>query len=158
MHDEGQATLGPGKSLERVPQFAASGRFALKFSTPRWVPGKPQWPAFECQPPVANWSGFDRLAFTVVNPGEHPQVIALFISDSKVPTRQGLSYLLRLAPFSYTPAVVPLAQLAEKKVSPADIQVMHFYTSEPPGDMAIFMDRFTLLREGESRIARFPGG
>lgn len=116
MQDERQATPGSGKSLERVPQFAASGRFALKFPTPRRVPGKPLWPAFECQPPVTNWSGFDRLAFTVVNPDEHPRMMALFISDSKVPTRQGLSYQLRLAPFSYTPAVVPRARGGDRKL------------------------------------------
>jgi hypothetical protein len=36
MHDEGKATLGPEKTLERTERFATSGRFALKFSTPGW--------------------------------------------------------------------------------------------------------------------------
>ena len=153
MRDEGGAGLGPGKTVERAEQFATSGRFALKFSTPKWQPGQPRWPAFECQPPVSNWSGFDRLAFDVTSVSEQPQTLSLFISDSKTPTRQGLAYTARLAPSSYTPVVIPLAQLEEKKVNPADIHVVHFFTSEPPGLMTLFLDRFVLLKPGEAAPA-----
>jgi hypothetical protein len=149
MHDEGSASLGPGKTLERIAQFATSGRFALKFSTPRWQPGRPQWPAFECRPPISDWSGFDRLAFDVTSTSTEPQTLSLFISDSKIATRNGLPYMARLAPSSHTSVVIPLAQFAEKKVNPADIRVMHFFTSEPPGDMTLFIDHLTLLKPGE---------
>ncbi len=153
LHDEGKPTLGPGKTLECAERFATSGRFALKFSTPRWRTGLPQWPAFECRPPVTDWSGFDRLVFDVTNPGEPAQTLSLFISDGKTPTRQGLAHTARLAPFSHTAVVIPLAQLAEKKVNPADVRVLHFFTTEPPGDMAVFIDRLVLLRKGETAPA-----
>ena len=121
IHDEGKTALGSETTLERAERFATSGRFALKFSTPGWREGKPQWPSFDCRPPVADWTGFDRLAFDITSVSHQPQGLSLFISDSKTPTRRGLHYTVRLAPFSYTPVVIPLAQLAEKQINPADI-------------------------------------
>lgn len=149
LHDEGRTTLGAGKTLQRVEQFATAGRFALRFATPRWQPGLPQWPAFEIDPPVTDWSGFDRLAFDVTNIGEFPQLLALFVTDAKTPTRAGLSHQIRLAPCSHTSVVIPLAQLAEKKVNAAGIRVLHFFTAEPPGDMTVYLDRLLLLTPGE---------
>lgn len=148
-HDERKTTLGAGKTVERVEQFATSGRFALKFATPKWKTGLPQWPAFEADPPVTNWSGFDRLVFEVTNPGEYPQKLSLFITDSKIATRQGLAHHAALAPFSHTQVVIPLARFAESKVNPADIRRIHFFTTEPPGDMAIFLDHLALLKKDE---------
>ena len=150
LHDEGKTPLGPETTLERAERFATSGRFALKFSTPGWQEGKPQWPSFECRPPVADWTGFDRLAFDITCVSEQPQGLSLFISDSKIPTRRGLHYTVRLAPFSYTSVVIPLAQLAEKQINPADIRVIHIFTTEPPGDMTVYVDRLMLLKPGEA--------
>ena len=150
MHDEGKAGLGPGKELKVVERFATSGRHALKFSTPAWKTGMPQWPAFECQPPVTNWSGFDRLHLEITNPGERSQTLCLFVSDSKIPTRKGLAQSITLPAFSYSPVSISLDQFAEKGVNPSDIRVMHFFTTEPPGDMAVYLDRILLLEKGES--------
>jgi hypothetical protein len=149
MHDEGQTGLGAGKTLERVERFATSGRFALKFTTPRYEPGRPQWPAFECRPPLANWTGFDRLVMDVTSASDAPQTLSLFISDTKVPTRNGLAFTARLAPGSFSQVVIPLSQLAEKQVNPADIHVIHFFTSEPPSGLTLYLDRLVLLKPGE---------
>lgn len=150
LHDEGKTTLGGGKTLEREEQFATSGRYALRFATPKWRAGLPQWPAFEADPPLTNWAGYDRLFFEVTNPGEQAQTLSVFVTDSKVPTRSGLHHRAELAPFSYTAVVVPLAGLGETKVNPAQIRRLHFYTAEPPGDMAVFLDRLVLLEPGEN--------
>jgi hypothetical protein len=150
MRDEGKTALGLETTLERAERFATSGRFALKFSTPGWREGKPQWPSFDCRPPVADWTGFDRLAFDITSVSEQPQGLSLFISDSKIPTRRGLHYTVRLAPLSYTPIVIPLAQLAEKQINPADIRVIHIFTTEPSGDMTVYVDRLMLLKPGEA--------
>jgi hypothetical protein len=156
LHDEHKTTLGGGKTLTRVEQLATSGRFALRFAVPKWKQGLPQWPAFEADPPVTDWSKFDRLAFEVTNATALPQTLALFISDSKVPTRKGLSHQVKLAPLSFAPVVIPLGPLAAKKVNRADVRVLHFFTSEAPGDMALFIDRVVLLAPGEAVPAVSP--
>jgi hypothetical protein len=149
-HDEGRAVLGSGKTLERVERFATSGRFSLCLSVPQWRAGQPEWPAFEVNPAVTNWSEFDRLSFDVTNPGDQPQRLMLFVSDAPRPTRQGLSHSLLLSPNSLARVVVPLSQFAEKRVNPAGIRVMHFFTERPAADMKVFIDRVALLRQGEA--------
>lgn len=156
LHDERKTTLGGGKTLTRVDKLATSGRFALQFATPKWKPGQAQWPAFEADPPVADWSKSDRLVFDVTNPTDFPQTLSLFVTDAKVPTRQGLSHHAKLAPRSFTQVVIPLTQLAAKKVNQADIRRLHFFTSEPPGDMALFIDRVALLAPDEAVPAVSP--
>jgi len=39
-HNEGSATLGADKKLERVERFAASGKCSMRFSTPAWRPAE----------------------------------------------------------------------------------------------------------------------
>lgn len=149
-HYERQAPTVPVKELARVQQFATSGTGALKFSSPGWKAGQPEWPSFECNPALKDWSGHDRLVFDVTNATGFDQKLCLFISDSKVPTRQGLLHDMVLPPFGYTRAVITLAQLAEKNVKAADIHVLHVFTERPPGDMALHIDCMVLLKPGET--------
>ncbi|MFQ6097771.1 MAG: hypothetical protein ACE5O2_08590 [Armatimonadota bacterium] len=153
-HDEGKTTLGPDKRLERVQRFAASGSSAMRFFTPAWRPqehgGAQKWPAFECKPPITDWSKFDRLVMNLVNETQAPQRLMLFISDSRLPTRSGLLHRERLEPMTAVQAVIDLRKgLAERKVDATDIHVMHFFTEDPPADMTIYLDRLLLLEPGE---------
>ena len=149
-HDEGRRELGTGKTVEITTGFATSGRSALRFATPKWRQGMPQWPAFECDPPLTNWSAFDRLLIDITNPGDHEQTLSLFITDGTVPTRDGLVQIIPLPAHSYQAVAVHLEGLIEKKVSPSSIRRLHFFTSEAPADMDVRLDRMRLLAKGET--------
>jgi len=146
-HNEGSTTLSGDKKLSRGQRLASSGSWALEFRTPAWKQGMAEWPAFECRPPITDWTGFDRLVFDVTNTSPSAQHLGLFISDSKKPTRQGLSYSQQLQPCSHTRVVLDLAHgLKEKQLHPADVHVMHFFTERPPTDLAICIDGMILLK------------
>jgi len=148
-HYEHRDSTTPVKELARSEKFATSGTGSLRFSTPAWKPGMAEWPAFEGQPPITDWSGYDRLAFGVTNATAFDQQLMLFISDTKQPTRSGLIHRALLPPFSFSQEVIPLSQFAERGVNPADIHVMHFFTERPPGDLEVYLDHFVLLRPEE---------
>ena len=135
-HDEGRKSLGTGRQLARVERFATSGRSAMEFFTPEWKEGMARWPAFECQPPVTDWSKFDRLVMDVTNLSPAMQRLSLFISDSKKPTRDGLCHREALLPLSHCQIVIELrSAFRAKGLDPQNIHVMHFFTAEPPKDM-----------------------
>ncbi len=159
-HDEHKTKLGADKKLAQDERFAASGRYSMRFFTPAWRPdehgGRQKWPAFECKPPITDWSKFDRLVMELVNVTPAPQKLMLFISDSKKPTRSGLIHRETLPPNGYVRAVIDLRKgFAAKKVNPREIHVMHFFTEDPPIDMAVHIDRLLLLEPGE-KIPRLP--
>ena len=142
------ASRGPSK-LERGVRFATAGQSSLCFTTAAWQKGQPEWPAFQIQPPVTNWSGYDRLVVDVTNPHEERYLLGLFVSDRKVPFRQGLSFKFDLPSRGYRRFVVPLS-LFPKTVNRADISVMHFFTERPQTDLALYLDNITLLKPHES--------
>lgn len=147
-HYEGRPGA-PVAELARVPEFAVSGTHSLRFASPAWKQGMAEWPAVECEPPLRDWSGYERLAFDATNTASAEQKLCLFVSDSKHATRDGLLTEERLAPFSRTLVTVPLAKLAARGIDLADIHVMHLFTERPPVDMTVYLDRFTLLKAGE---------
>ncbi len=148
-HDEGRTTLGEQKTVERAQRWATSGDWSLRFATPKWRQGLLRWPAFEGRPTTTDWRGFDRLVYDVTNATAFPQRLGLFITDGKVATRKGLQHSAVLPPQSHALVVVPLADLAGKQVNAGDIQKLHFFTSDPPGDMDLYLDRLALLRKDE---------
>ena len=153
-HSEGKTYLGSDKKLAQDERFAASGRYSMRFFTPAWRPeehgGRQKWPAFECKPPITDWSRYDRLVMELVNVTPATQRLMLFISDSKKPTRSGLSHRETLPPQGYVQAVIDLRKgFAAKKLNPRDIHVMHFYTEDPPIDMVVHIERLLLLERGE---------
>ncbi|MBI5835473.1 MAG: DUF4091 domain-containing protein [Armatimonadetes bacterium] len=160
-HDEGGTGLGGGKTLTRVERFAASGQSALRFTTPKWVPaehgGTQVWPAFECAPAVSDWSSFDRLAFTAVNTTDATQLLAMFITDTTKPTREGLQWTRRLAPREGGQFVIDLAGLKARGLDPAHIGRIHIFTENPPVDLEILIDRMVLLAPGQA-LPPLPAG
>jgi len=161
-HDEHRKGIGDGKILERVAEFATSGRYALRVTIPAWRPaehgGRYKWPAFECRPPVTDWSRYDRLVFDVTNVTSEPQRLMMFISDSEKPTRSGLLHRLRLPAYGHVRAVVDLRRgFRAKHLDAGDIHVMHVFTENPPVKMVVYLDAFQLLEPGEKPLP-IPAG
>jgi len=148
-HPERAAAGTPVPGLALSDRLATSGKASLAWSSPQWREGLARWPAFEVSPPVRDWSGYDRLFFEVTNPTAHVQRLNLFITDSTIATRSGLQSQNVLQPYSYNAVVVPLAGLKSHKVDPKDIDHLHFYTADVPGDMVLYIDRVTLLAKDE---------
>jgi hypothetical protein len=148
-HYENRDATVPVNEVVRAERFATSGTFAMCFRSPAWKQGLGEWPSFECQPPLTDWSAFDRFAFDVTNPTAAEQKLFLFISDSKIATRDGWLESVSVSPFSHTRVVIPLAKLTEKKVSLADIHVLHAFTERPAADLELYIDHFVLLRPEE---------
>jgi len=147
-HDEGYGTCARFP-VTREARWATSGSYSLCFRTPQWKSGMEEWPACEMQPPLADWSGYDRLVLDVTNPTAYDQKLLFFISDSTLPTRGGLCSQHLLAQRSYRQVVVELAKLADRHVNAKGIHVLHFFTERPSGDLEVYVDRFVLLRPGE---------
>ena len=135
--------------LVRTNLFATSGEFSLCFTSPAWQKGQPEWPAFETQPPITNWNGFDRLVVDLINPGEEHDHFALFASDHQTPFRKGLSYTFTLPSRGFRRFEVPLSSFP-KEINRADIAVMHLFTERPRSDLTLFLDNLVLLRPGEA--------
>ncbi|NLC57786.1 MAG: DUF4091 domain-containing protein [Armatimonadetes bacterium] len=148
-HYERAAPGTPVNELSRVDRYATSGNSALRFASPAWKQGMSEWPSFECKPPITDWSAFDRLVYDVTNPTAGEQLLFLFISDTKIATRDGYQERTVLPPFASVRVVIPLAKLSERKINLADIGVLHFFTERPPSDMELFIDQMVLLRAGE---------
>ncbi|MHB8972240.1 MAG: DUF4091 domain-containing protein [Pirellulaceae bacterium] len=148
-HDAGLKT-NRSFPVTREARFATSGNHALCLRTPQWKQGMAEWPAVEANPALKDWSGYDRLFFALTNATATEQGLSLFITDSRVATREGLSFHVQLPPHSYLPVEVPLAGLVGKKVNPQDISRLHFYTERPVGDMEVCVDALQLLKPGEA--------
>jgi len=135
--------------LVQSSQFATSGATSMLFTTPVWKEGMEQWPAFEGKPPVADWNGFDRLMVDITNPDETRHFLVLYVSDSKVPFRNGLNYRFDLPQRGFKRYFIPLANFPEA-VNRGDISILHFFTQRPEADMHLHFDNIRLLKPGET--------
>lgn len=135
--------------LERSSAFASSGGASLKFTSPTWKQGMPEWPAFEFRPEERDWSGYERLVVDVTNLSAEAHHFAMFASDSKVPFREGLNHLFNLPEYGYRRFIIPLSAFPEK-VNRGDITIVHFYAERPRSDLVLHVDQIALLKAGES--------
>ncbi len=135
--------------LQRDSRFATAGASSLRFTTPAWKKGMPEWPSFEIKPPIADWRPFDRLVVDVTNPTAERYFFSLFASDSKVPFRKGLKYRFVLPSRGFQRFVIPLSSFP-KNVNRADVAVLHFFTQRPKTDMVLHLDHLVLLKKGET--------
>ncbi len=135
--------------LALAPQFATTGKSALRFTTPTWKQGMPEWPSFETKPPITDWSDYDRLVVDLTNPNAEPYFLSLFVSDSKVPFRQGLSYRFAVPSRGFRRFEIPFSAFP-KTVNRADIAIIHLFTERPKTDLSLFLDNLVLLRPGKS--------
>ncbi len=114
-------------ALDIVQKFATSGTNSLRFTSTRWEKGMPEWPQFELTPQLRDWSGYDRLVVDIVNPAEERFVFGLYVSDTRVPFREGLSHSFSLASRGVARCVIPLNKFPSQ-VNRADINILHFFT------------------------------
>lgn len=137
-----------GAELIRSPKFATSGESSLYFHSPTWVKGQPEWPSFEWKPSTQDWSGYDRLVVDLVNDSKVQPMLSLYITDSKVPFREGLSHIFEVPSLGFHRAIISLSKFP-KRVDLTDISLFHLFSERPPGDISFYFDQFTLLRPGE---------
>lgn len=135
--------------LVRASEYATSAASSLKFTTPAWREGMEQWPAFDARPTVSDWHPFDRLVLDIVNPDPERHFFAVFISDSKVPFREGLSFTFELPTCGHRRFFIPLSRFPES-VNRGDISIIHFFTQRPAADMTLYLDNLVLLKPGET--------
>jgi len=135
--------------LERTGDFVTSAESAMRFISPTWKEGMAEWPAFETKPALADWTPFDRLVVDITNPNDGCPHFTLFISDSKVPFRKGLTYDFALPSRGFRRFEIPLSAFP-KEVNRADIAILHFFTYRPETELTLILDNVTLLRPGEA--------
>ena len=132
----------------RTADFGTSGAHSGRFTTPAWKKGMEQWPAFEARPPTRDWRGYDRLVVDVVNPNREAVFLSLFISDGKVPFREGLGYGFDLPTLGFRRFTIPLSRFPDK-VDRADIAIIHFFLQRPKHNTTLYVDNIRLLKKGE---------
>ena len=48
-------------------KYATSGSHSLHYQAKKFVPGMPEWPAFEVPSPLQDWTEFDRIVIDITN-------------------------------------------------------------------------------------------
>jgi len=109
-----------------------------------------EWPALEAKPSVQDWREYDRLLFDVIHPHAERHSFSLFISDDKVPFRNGLSFRIDLPSKGWQRYEIPLS-LFPQEVDRSRISLLHFYSQRPATDMVLYLDNLVLLRGGEEK-------
>ena len=129
-------------------RFAASGGHALGFVCAPWKSGMPEWPSFTLPSPVADWSGYDRLAVDVVSTGGAGDSLSVFIAGPAGRIQNGLNASMCLPGKGYVQWIIPLKKWP-KETPPDKIARIHFFTTHPHS-FAVMIDRLTLLKKGET--------
>ena len=123
---------------------------SLHFTSPAYQEPMEPCPAFEARPEIRDWTPFDRLVIDIVNPTGGNGPLRLFVSDSKVPFREGLSFSFDDFPkFGARRYVIPLS-LFPPTVDRSDIDIVHFWSSQPKIPLDIYVSGFRLLRADET--------
>ena len=127
--------------------FATSGQYALYFKSGPWRKGLDEWPSFNLHTSMKDWRGYDRLVIDLVIAGEGNDTLSTFICASEGRVQNGLNAHTSLPAPGYTQWVVPLRDWPTT-CDPANIGRVHLFLSNPR-DVRVFIDRVTLLKEGE---------
>ena len=127
--------------------LATSGEHALYFRSGPWRKGLDRWPSFNLHTSVRDWRGYDRLVIDLVSAGEGEDTLGTFICAPD--GRRGPNATTTLPSRGYRQWVVPLRNKWPKNFDPANVGRVHLYLYDPR-DVRVFIDRITLLKEGES--------
>ncbi|MBI3922611.1 MAG: DUF4091 domain-containing protein [Armatimonadetes bacterium] len=134
--------------LQRSPRFATAGESSMVITSPAWKEGMEQWPAVEAKSPIKGWTPYDRLVIDITNPNRERYFLSMFISDGKLPFRDGLSYRFDLASRGFKRFIIPLSLFPEG-INRSDISLLHFFSQRPQTDLCLYLDNVTLLRKDE---------
>ena len=139
------AAANPGGcSLTVTNGLATSGDKALRIDFPR---SQGWWPSFTLKPPVADWSGYDRLVIDYTSLGESGDSFSLKIAGPDGPVnRRCLATGRQVSTKGYEQWVVPLKW--SPKAPSNNIARVHFNTYSPQG-FSVVIDRLALLKSGE---------
>lgn len=122
---------------------------ALRFATPRWEQGMPEWPSCEAAPLVRDWRPYDRIALDVINVRPELRRLSMFISDSKIPFRKAYGNSISVPGNSLQRYVLKLDTFPST-VDRSDISIMHLFTERPDADMDLRLVGVTLLKPDEA--------
>lgn len=126
---------------------ASSGKNSFWLSADSWKEGDYQWPAFQLNPKINDWSGYDRLAIDLVNLADDGDMITIEIAGPEGKSSLGLSRAYALPAWEHRRLVVDLAYWP-KTANPTNITRIHVFSGSPQA-LNVFFDRFTLLKPGE---------
>lgn len=135
-------------SLKLSNKYATLESHSLEFHSPAWKTGMEEWPAFQGEPLIKDWNGYDRFVIDITNP--NPMNIGLFmhISDSKTEFRKGYSHDFMLPANGIRRYVADISVMPDV-VNRSNISIVHFYTFCPPEDTRIYINDIVLLKPGE---------
>ena len=134
--------------LTRSREVAAGGEYALLFTAPAWDGKTSIWPAFETRHIPRDWSKYDRLVITLYNDTQEAAQFNLLLANTGRKAQEGALFRQVLQPFAVRQWVIPFKR-ATRKINPADVALMHFFSENPKGDLRIFLDDIVLLKPGE---------
>ena len=134
--------------LAPAKDYAIFDTACLRFKTPKWEKGMPEWPSCQAKPLISDWTPYDRLLIDITNPNPEPQRLSLFISDSKIPFRQALGDSFNIEGSGCTRCVVQLSKFPNT-VNLKDISIIHIFTQRPAADMDLFIADAILLKKDE---------
>ena len=147
-------SLAKNRTICVTNAFATSGEYALFFKSGSWRDGLDEWPSFNLVTSVRDWRDYDRLVIDLVSVGEGNDSLGTFICASGGNVQNGLHASTPLPPRGYSQWVIPLSKWPET-CDPANIGRVHLFLTRPR-DVRVFIDRVTLLKEGE--VAPVPDG
>ena len=142
------------QNIKREKRFTSSGAFSLSFSSSeRQKVGKS---FLELKPSVTDWSAYSRLIMDVTNLSEIPQILKVYITDSKVSVStedlggSGVSMgSFTLRPQSHTRIDVDLGKRLKKSTTKIDISNIHFLqllTEKQPA--YLYLDNIKIVKSG----------
>ena len=127
--------------------FATSGQYAFYFKSGPWRDGLDEWPSFNLNTSVRDWRSYDRLVIDLVSVGEGNDSLSTFICAPTGRVQNGLNAHTTLPARGCSQWVIPLRDWPET-CDPANIGRVHLFLDHPR-DVRVFIDRITLLAEGE---------
>jgi hypothetical protein len=135
---------------------------ALKSAPRGWLPSPPRdvaliafgagrYPGFVVQEPHPDWSGYDRLSFTVYSEMKEPVSLFVRIDDAHQNNRYTDRFNRRLGIRPGLNALsIPLAEVRDsprgRKMQLTRIRRVAFFAVQPPAPFALYFDSLKLER------------
>ena len=145
-----QNTVASEQNITRVKRFATSGDYSLSFSSPEKK--KRGRLTFDLTPKTTDWSKYNRLNMDVSNLAEIPQILKIYIADSKTPVTKkqydgtGISVgTFALNPHTYMHIDIDLGKKLKKgKIDISDICNIEFIVEKQP--TCLYFDNIKIIK------------
>jgi hypothetical protein len=139
------------------PEYATQGDYALRFTTPAYIAGMPQWPGLQFWSGQtfshSNWSAYDYFTLDLVNASSEPLQVHLCIGSTDT-HKDGFRMDITLESWGYHPIDIPVREVAAgmqsgKPGKPVDItaiRLIHCFLTRPATDVRLHFDNFCLIK------------